>query len=76
MWFKVNKATEETMFSKAVEFTSNHKLYGAAMKKVVYSWNSTMTNHLTNKSINRKAFLGQCAVFYDLKIPEYIVRSA
>lgn len=33
-----------------------------------------MKNFLTNSSINRKAYLGHCAVFYKLQIPEYIVR--
>ena len=35
-----------------------------------------MENHLTNVSINRKAFLGHCAVFFKHQIPEYIVRKA
>ena len=76
MWFKVDKITEEEMLQKAIEFTGDHILYGAAMKEVVYLWNNTMKNHLTNQSINRRAFLGHCAVFYKLQIPEYIVRKA
>jgi hypothetical protein len=76
MWFKVDKITEEEMLQKAIKFTSDHILYGSAMKEVVYLWNNTMKNHLTNMSINRRAFLGHCAVFYKLQIPEYIVRKA
>jgi hypothetical protein len=76
MWSKVDKITESKMLETAIEFTGNHTLYGNAMRDVVYKWNNTMKNHLTNPSINRRAFLGHCAVFYKLQIPEYIVRSA
>lgn len=76
MWNKVSSAQEHEMLKLAIEFTGNHILYGKAMKDVVFKWNNTMENHLTNVSINRKAFLGQCAVFFKYQIPEYIVRKA
>jgi hypothetical protein len=76
MWFKVNKSKEIEMLRTAVEFTGNHILYGKAMREVVYLWENSMVNFLTNKNINRRAYLGHCAVCYKLKIPEYIVRSA
>ena len=69
MWSKVDKITESKMLETAIEFTGNHTLYGNAMRDVVYKWNNTMKNHLTNPSINRRAFLGHCAVFYKLQIP-------
>ena len=46
------------------------------MRKVVASWPRTMLNNLTNKSINRRAFLGHCACCYKFKCPEYITRMA
>ena len=76
MWNKVNKKTESIMLETAIEFTGNHILYGKSMNDVVFKWNNTIENHLTNKSINRRAFLGHCAVFYKHQIPEYIVRMA
>ena len=76
MWNKVDKLTEENMLKTAIEFTGNHILYGEQMRKVVYEWANTIEHHLTNKGINRRAFLGHCAVFYKLQIPEYIVRKA
>ena len=76
MWVKVDKETEKTYLQKAICFTGNHILYGKAMKEVVWQWENTMINHLTNKNINRRAFLGHCAVMYKLQIPEYIVRVA
>lgn len=76
MWLRVNKVTEEIYLKAAIEFTSNHTIYGKAMGEVAYLWKNTMENHLTNMLINRKAFIGHCAVFYKLQIPEYIVRMA
>jgi hypothetical protein len=76
MWFKVDKKTEIELLKKAIDFTSNHILYGNAMNEVVFKWENSMLNFLTNQSINRKAYLGHCAVCYKLKIPEYIVRMA
>ncbi len=76
MWNKVDKSAESTMLETAIKFTGNHILYGNSMRDVAFKWSNTMENHLTNKSINRRAFLGQCAVFYKHQIPEYIVRKA
>lgn len=61
---------------EAIEFTGNHERYGSAMKEVVEAWPRTMLNSLTNPSINRRAFLGHCAVCYKLGIPERVTRAA
>jgi hypothetical protein len=76
MWLKVDKITESEMLGEAIKFTSDHILYGRAMSEVIFKWVNSMDNFLTNKSINRKAYLGHCAVFYKKQIPEYIVRKA
>lgn len=74
MWSK--SINEEYDLKKAIEFTGNHKLYGSAMIEVYKAWPNTMINSLTNSSINRRAFIGHCAVCYKIGIPEYIVRMA
>ena len=76
MWEKVNIDEEKQMLERAIKFTGNHQLYGKAMREVVLEWPKTMLNSLTNVSINRRAFLGHCAVCYKINIPEYIVRAA
>jgi hypothetical protein len=77
MWKKVNdKKTESELLDKAVLFTGNHIVYGKAMGKAIVLWKYSMLNFLTNKSMNRKAYLGHCAVFVEKQIPEYIVRMA
>ena len=76
MWSKVDAISEQKMLQIAISFTSDHVSYGSAMREVVFAWENSMLNFLTNKSINRRAYLGHCAVSFKLGIPEYIVRMA
>lgn len=72
MWAK----GDESLLQKAIDFTGDHLKYGNAMKEVVNAWARTMLNSLTNPNINRRAFLGHCAVCYKLGIQESITRQA
>lgn len=72
MWNKGN----ETQLKQAIDFTGDYILYGSAMGEVIKAWPRTMLNSLTNKNINRRAFLGHCAVCFKLHIPESITRQA
>ena len=74
MWAK--SENEERDLQTAIEFTGDHIAYGNAMLDVIFAWPQTMLNSLTNPSVNKRAFLGHCAVSYKLKIPEYITRQA
>lgn len=76
MWSKVDKDTEDIMLNKAIEFTGNHIMYGKSMNMVAFKWENSMLNFLSNSNINRRAYLGHCAVMYKHKIPEYITRMA
>lgn len=72
MWQK----GDESRLHEAIEFTGNWQIYGAAMLDVIFAWPRTMLNSLTNPSINKRAFLGHCAVSYALGISEDITRMA
>lgn len=74
MWRKVDN--EEEWLNKAVEFTGNHTLYGKWMREAIKRWPLTMLHNLTNTSVNRRAFIGHCAVCLAIGCPEYIVRMA
>jgi hypothetical protein len=76
MWRKLPPEEENTMLEIAIKFTGNAELYGKAMEEVVKAWPITMQNTLSNTSVNRKAFLGHCAVQYKINCPEYITRMA
>ncbi len=75
MWRKLPIEEEERMKVKSIEFMSDYVKYGDAMRCVIKEWPRTMLNSMTNKSINRKAFLGQCACAFEFNCPEYITRS-
>lgn len=72
MW---NKG-DESQIQTAIEFTGDYVKYGNAMKEVIVAWPRTMLNSLTNSSMNKRAFLGHCAVCFKLGIPESITRMA
>ena len=75
MWSKEGVNDKEKL-NQAIEFTSDHLKYGRAMKEVVLEWENSMINHLTNPSINKKAFIGHCACSYREGLNESIVRKA
>lgn len=76
MWRKLPASEEDDAIKICIEFTGDHLKYGQAMSEVIFAWPKTMLNSLTNVSINRKAFLGHCAVQYKINMPEYITRMA
>jgi hypothetical protein len=76
MWKKANKLDEQDLIKKATEFMSDNIKFGNAMINVVDNWKYTCEHNLTDPLINHKAFIGQTAVCYELKIPEYITRIA
>ena len=76
MWSKVDKDVESDMLNVAIEFTGDHLRYGKAMRRVINEWKYCVEHNLTNKDINRRAWIGHAAVSLELGIPEYIVRDA
>ncbi len=76
MWRKLIREDEPEFLRLAIEFTGDWVRYGEAMGEVMAAWPRTMLNSLTNKSINRRAFLGHCAVSFKINCPEYITRQA
>lgn len=76
MWEDVLGVKSEKLTELAIQFTSNHILYGEAMRKVIYTWKYSCENFLTDKNINRKAWLGHAACSLEHSLPENIVRMA
>jgi hypothetical protein len=74
MYSKVKN--EKKMIEKAIEFMSDTDLFSKSMGYVVYNWVHTMDNSLTNKYINRIAFIGQCACFHSIGCPEYLTKKS
>jgi len=72
MW----KNNDAYRIKEAIKFTSNHNIYGKAMNEVIEKWPISMSNFLTNKSINHRAYIGHCAVCYKTGISEKTTREA
>lgn len=76
MWRKECKEYEFTEIEKIIKFTGDHELYGDAMYNVSNTWIISCENFLSNKSINRRAYLGHAACCFSYGWPEYLVRRA
>ncbi len=76
MWRKETPEYEEKNMPDIIKFTGNHIEYGKAMVEVVKRWKFSCEHNLTNKSVNRKAWLGHAACCYQFGYPEYLVRKA
>lgn len=74
MWGDIKD--EKDWIQKAIEFTSDHQLYGSYMLRVINEWPISCENALTDYNMNRKAWLGHAAVALAIQCPEYIVRKA
>jgi Fe-S cluster biosynthesis and repair protein YggX len=74
MWGEVDDV--KSALQQAINFTSDYKLYGYYMMKVVKEWKYSCENALTDDLLNKKAWLGHCAVALALRIPEDITRKA
>jgi hypothetical protein len=74
MWGTISN--KKRAIKKAIEFTSDHKKYGRFMVKVILTWPISCENALTDRMLNRKAWIGHAAVALALGIPENITREA
>lgn len=76
MWKISGKEEKKEFLDKAIAFTGDSKLYGYWMREVLKSWPITCEQHLKDKNINRKAFIGHAAVSLAINCPEDITRMA
>ena len=51
------------------EFLSNNKRFAEALESVILEWKHSCEHYLTNKSMNRIAWLGQAAMCYATGVP-------
>jgi hypothetical protein len=74
MYAKV-KEIDYTLRLKCAELLSSEELY-LAMKRVTNEWPYSSEHNLTNKSINRQAWLGQAACYKITGAPESVTKEA
>ena len=74
MWGTVKDRNEYLM--QAIEFTDDAELYGSYMMRVAQEWPYSCEHNLTDRSQNRRAWIGHAACALAFQCPEDIVRSA
>ena len=76
MWSRVPRDQERELVLKAIDFTGDAELYGSWMVKAVHEFTVSCSHHLTDQSLNKRAYIGHAACALALGLPEYIVRKA
>lgn len=74
MWGNVENKQE--YLDWAIGFTGDAELYGAAMIEVVNEWTKSCQHNLSNRTQNRRAWIGHAACAKVKGCPEHIVREA
>lgn len=76
MWANVPAAEVMAHLERAIAFTGNAEIYGAAMLRVIVEWPLSCEHNLTDENINRKAWVGHAATTLAIGCPEHITRMA
>lgn len=74
MWGSTENKRQQ--LQEAITFTGNAELYGSYMQRVIREWPYSCENALTDRSINRRAWIGHAACALAIRCPENIVRQA
>ena len=59
---KLNDLSHEECENKFIEIMTNEKLFDKSLNRVINEWKYSCEHYLTNKAMNRIAWLGQAAV--------------
>jgi hypothetical protein len=65
----VDGMKKEECESKYLEILGNEELFSSALEKIIIEWKCSCEHYLTNKAMNRIAWLGQAAVCYSTGVP-------
>jgi hypothetical protein len=76
MWRDVTAAQRRKMLPIAIKFTGDHVAYGVAMMRVIEQFPIACEHNLTERSINRQAWIGHAAAYLECELPEYVTREA
>ena len=76
MWANVPANEVTAHLARAIAFTGDAELYGAAMLRVIAEWPYSCEHSLTDENINRKAWIGHASTALAIGCPEHITRMA
>jgi len=74
--YEMCKKEDEGLICKSVSLLTDDNLFLEICKKVVKEWGITTSVHLTNNTINKKAWIGQASCSYLYNVPELVTRAA
>lgn len=74
--YEMYNKNDEDLIRKSVYLLTNSILFLETCKYVIKDWKVTTSVHLTNNTINKKAWIGQAACNYLYKTPELLTRVA
>jgi hypothetical protein len=76
MWSQPSKVLRDEFLSSAVQFTGNAEAYGAAMLRVLDQFPMASEHNLTDRAMNRRAWVGHAAAYLAIGCPEWVTREA
>lgn len=76
MWRRLLPQEEPPFVERAIAFTGDARLYGSFMFRVVQEWPFSSEHNLTERSMNRRAWVGHAAACLAFGCPEYLTRRA
>lgn len=71
-----NEYETEDLTFKAKELLCSPEDFAEIATRVIKNWKYASEQHLSNKSRNRQAWLGQASCCYKWRVPEYITKYA
>ena len=71
-----NEIETEALTFKAKELLCDSKEFYKVALEVIRNWVYSSEQHLSNRSRNRQAWIGQASCCYKYKIPEHITKYA
>ena len=69
------KQNEQELIKNGIDLLCDNNLFFDVCNQVLLAWQVSSKVNLTNKSCNRKAWLGQAACSFKYSIPETITRT-
>ena len=75
-FYNTNCSNELALIQESVSYMKDYDLFKEGMERAVFNWHNSMLNNLTNSSMNKIAYIGQCANCFDNKIPSFVTKKA
>lgn len=75
-FYNKSHENENKLIEKSIIYMKNHELFKLGMIQSVKEWSNSMLNNLTNPSLNKIAYIGQCSNCFVNKIPSCITKKA